>query len=279
MERAQPALIGAYLAWMLIRRDSPETIRTRRYLLARTQRTMPVPLPEAEHEHLIAWMAARAGTIADSSLRAELSGLRAFYRWLVLEQHRPSDPTSRLPLPRAPRRAPKPMPEEDVALAFEHADATMAAIIALGAMGGLRACEIARLDWSEVDDGRHPSLSIVGKGGRSDVVPISRELIGYLHALPHRRGPVIRRVDDKPGPYKPHNISHRANGYLHALGITRTLHSLRHRAGTVAYRATKDPFAVKDFLRHASTQTSAGYAAAAGESIQACADAVGRIAS
>lgn len=280
MQTTQPGLTGAYLTFMKLRRDSDDTIRTRRYLLARTQRTLPVPLAEAEHEHLFAWLALRAGTIADSSLRAELSGLRAFYRWLVLEEHRPRDPTVRLPLPRAPRRAPRPMPEELLALALEQApDARMRAIIALAAMGGLRACEIARLDWSEIDDGRHPRLFVLGKGGHEGVVPVSGELIGILHALPHRRGPVVRRVDGGAGHYLPHNISHRANKYLHRLGITHTLHSLRHRAGTIAYRATRDPFAVKDFLRHASTQTSAGYAAAASESIQACADAVGRVAS
>lgn len=279
MELTETGLTSAYLAWMAIRRDSPETIRTRRYLLARTQRTVPIPLAEAEHEHLATWLAQRAGTIADSSLRAELSGLRAFYAWLVLYEHRPSNPTARLPLPRAPRRAPRPMPEELLAQALEQADTRMRAILALAAMGGLRACEIARLDWSEVDDGVHPRLFICGKGGHEGMVPVSGELIGILHALPDRRGPVIRRADGQAGPYRAHNISHRANDYLHRLGIDHTLHSLRHRAGTVAYRATHDPFVVKDFLRHASTQTSAGYAAAAGESILACAEAVGRIAS
>lgn len=268
-----------YLDFMGIRRDSVITIRSRTYMLARIEAAIGRPLLEATLDELRIWLAQRSGSITDATLRGELSALRAFFRWAQDMDLRADNPATRLPMPRAPRRVPRPMAEDDFAFALRATvDPAMRAILALAGMAGLRAIEIARLDWSEVDTERQTLTVLRGKGNHARMVPVPAALLEVLAAIPGpRRGPVIRRNEDDERHLEHWGVSHRANDHLHRLGITSTLHTLRHRAATIAYRATRDPFAVRDFLGHTSTQTTALYAAPNSEAIRACADAVGQM--
>lgn len=272
-----------HLAFMRLAQRSPNTIRTRAYTLARVQAVVPVALPIADRRDLAAWQQVRTGQIAASALRAEITHLRSYYAWLVDTEIRADDPSRALLMPRAPRRVPRPMPEENFAhaLACAHGDPQMTAILTLAGVGGLRCCGIAGLDWSEVNLGRRPTITIVEKGGHTRVIPIdpSGLLIPALRALPHRAGPVIPRLDGRRGHNEAHSISHRGNRFLHRNGIPETMHSLRHRCATVGYEGTHDIVAVRDYLGHASTQTSSDYTKAATASILAFAEAVGQVAS
>lgn len=104
---------------------------------------------------------------------------------------------------------------------------------------------------------------------------MSARLAQILRDLPQHRGPVIRRRDGRPGPAKPHSVSQRTNAFLHSIGITETLHQLRHRFGTTTYQAVRDIRAVQELLGHASPTTTAIYAAAASEVARAAVEAAG----
>ena len=55
-------------------------------------------------------------------------------------------------------------------------------------------------------------------------------------------------------------VQRRANRYLHQLGITETLHQLRHLYGTSVYKATgHDLRATQELMRHQSPVSTAGY--------------------
>jgi integrase/recombinase XerD len=62
------------------------------------------------------------------------------------------------------------------------------------------------------------------------------------------------------GPVRPWTVSHQSNAYLHSIGITHTLHTLRHWFGTHTYRATgRDLRMTQELLRHRSPVSTAIY--------------------
>lgn len=268
---APEGAVRKHLDWMRVRNLSPQTIYSRGRALARLSKHFDDgPVLYLDEGQMKAWQVERSRTLEPMSQRAEMSAVREFYRWAVREGLRDTDPTARLDLPRVPRRHPRPIPDALLARAIETADVETAAILGLGAFAGLRAMEIARLDWSEVElESSRPMVHVAkGKGGHSRSIRLSPVLVELLRALPTRRGPVIRRIDGKAGHNLPHRISSRANDYLHEQGITQTLHQTRHRFLTVTYQACQDLRAVQELAGHASPTTTAVYAAAASKVAQ-----------
>ncbi len=262
---APEGVVVRHLDWMRVRNLSPLTITGRRSALRRLSAHLGGPVLYATADELKGWQAARSRVLSPATRRTELSHVREFYRWTVDEGFRTDDPTARLPMPRAPRRVPRPIDDRALADVLARADAPTAAILGLAAFAGLRACEVARLDWSEITTrGDVPLLHVAcGKGGRSRTIPLSPALITLLEALPHRRGPVILRADGGAGYTTANAITKRASRHLHELNHPETLHMLRHRFATAAYRAVRDIRAVQEALGHASPTTTSIYAAAA----------------
>lgn len=219
-------------------------------------------LLELSFEQLLEWQEQRSCEISPAGRRGELSNVREFFRWAQREGLRSDDPTLRIPMPRAPRRLPRPMSEVDFEQALRSADARISAVLGLAGYAGLRSMEIAQLDWSEVSLTDDPPIVRVvdGKGGVGRSVPAGPALVALLRALPDRRGPVIRRGDGNRGHCATWNISHLANGHLRDCEVDATLHQLRHRFATAAYGADNDLRAVQDLLGHASPNTTAMYA-------------------
>lgn len=272
----------AHLKWLRLRNVRETTVYNRTCALGRLRRWAdrahggPVLLLELGYDELIAWQEERSGQLTPSARRGELSHAREFYRWAAREGLRADDPTIRIPMPRAPRRLPRPMSEADFERALDKADPRTAAVLALAGYAGLRSMEIGMLDWSEIDlSGDPPKVRIVdGKGGLGRVVPIGTTLAEVLKRLPSHRGPVIPRGDGNRGYNPAWGISHLGNRYLHDIGIPETLHQLRHRFATAAYRADNDLRAVQDLLGHASPTTTSMYAAPSrGSTVRAVASA------
>lgn len=275
------SLLDDHTTWMRRRRLADETIITRRGHVLRFLRwaqKQQHTLVSADHDLLDAFQATLTTTVSATSERCTISSLRQFYVWAVREEKLPRDPTLRLILPRIARRRPRPIREDRLALAFQNADPIMCAVLALAAMSGLRAVEIARLAWTDVDlDGE---LYATGKGGHQRAIWIAdcKPLIDILTALrTGRRGPVIPRLDGRKGHNLANTLDRRVNQYLHDLGIEETLHQLRHRFGTVGYRAVNDPIAVMKLMGHADLSATVIYADASSENARAVVAATGHI--
>lgn len=275
----QEGVVSRYLESLRLRNLRPQTIYNRQCALARLRRWANGPILYLLEDELQKWRTKRADDIGAEPLRTELSHLRQFYRWVQREGYRSDDPTLRLELPRVARRMPRPIRDAQLAEAMAEADLMTCAILALAAFAGLRAWEIAGLDWSDVDleSSRRTIYIRDGKGGHERVVSVSSVLATCLERLPMRRGPVIRRLDGKSGPNKAHRISSRANDYLHSIGVVETLHQCRHRFGTRMYEECQDLRAVQEAMGHAHPSATAGYAAASSRVARDAIEAAGAL--
>lgn len=270
-------VIGEYLRWMRAKQLASGTIRTARYTLHGLARRIDVHVLDAGRGDLEHWQAVRAEELSPGALVTQCSTIRNFYAWAVRSERITSDPSVWLEPPRAPRRLPRPMPDNVFAAAMSGADDYVKLILMLAGFAGLRACEIAGLDWSEVQlAGAEPLIVVAGKGGHERVVPLSPPLVEALNGLPRRRGPVVRRLDGAPGRVHPNRLSQIANEHLHGLDIPLTLHTLRHRFGTVVNDEAGLRTA-QEALGHASPTTTAIYTKVGARALRSAVTAAGRL--
>lgn len=191
-----------------------------------------------------------------------LSAVHGFYDWCVLEGHRADDPTVRIRRVRLPRLLPRPMADDDLALAISLATPQLAAWLALAAYQGFRCKEIAGLRREDVMDRTDPQVLRVssGKGGHEAVLPLNPHVLDALrkHGLP-AHGYVFTQRDGRP--YLPKTVSVYASRYLREVGVDATLHQARHWFGTAVWKSSKDLRVTQELMRHSSPSTTAGYAA------------------
>lgn len=258
-------LIDLHLTYARRRGLSEGTIKNRRLALRRLEKYLPCLAVGATRAHLDAWAQQRPKDgnkgegLSDGAWRNELVQVREFYQWLIQQDIRTDDPTSRIPVPRLARRYPRPMSDKVIRTALDSCSTEDAVIIALARFAGLRACEIARLSWSDVDLEERQVFVRKGKGGHQREIPVSATLMDYLTALPHRSGPVVRRLDGRTGHCTDNTISRRGSDLLPE---GETLHKIRHSFGTATYQQSKDLRTVQDLLGHSSPSTTALYAKA-----------------
>ena len=207
----------------------------------------------------------RGGRYIDSRTRYHiLSTLHGFYVWAINEEMTVQDPTVRIRRPRMRRVLPRPIRDEDLALALQEAPPELRAMILLGAYQGLRCQEIAGLERSDVFETSEPPLLrvLAGKGGYERVVPLHPEVMEALRCVPlPRSGPIFRRQHGSP--HTAVTVSQTLRKYFAELNIDATAHQLRHWFGTRAYAASRDIRMTQELMGHASPNTTAGYVAVA----------------
>lgn len=249
---------ASYLQHLRTCNYSPATVYSRERAIVRFRFATGLDALDCDEHRIVGWWTSLR--LSPSSRAGELAAIRGYCKWAVKHGLIETDPTRLIDRPRLPRRVPRPIGEAALTLAIAGAPCDVLAILALAAFCGLRACEIAALEWSDV--GRD-SLLLHGKGAKERVVPLHPVVTDALHHLPMpHRGPVLRRRDGSPGRVLPHRISQWANTYLHSHGIGETLHQLRHRYGSLTYQLSGgDIRMVQDLMGHASPVTTAGYSA------------------
>jgi integrase/recombinase XerC len=218
------------------------------------------PLLTLTEEELMAWADELAGRLAAATRAVYVSNVRSFYGWCHADGRIPVNPAASLPVPRTPQRQPRPITEDQLAVAIENSGGRIRVWLVLAAWCGLRAKEIAWLRAENVRMKDEPPYLLVAdtKGRRERVVPlppfVAAELTRYQ--LP-QRGLCWHTLDGRP--VTPNAVSWITNRYLHELNIEDTLHSLRHRFGTQVQRAVRDLRVTQELLGHTSMQTTAIY--------------------
>lgn len=258
MTALEDPVAAEYIAWCRREQQPENTIRRRRTVLRSIESPSTISRDEVE-----TWWYAR--THLSKTTRAnELAILRTFYRWCAFYDKRPDDPTVRIKAPKGRRGIPKPATDREWARLLAHVadlpkrSAELTRAIKLGAWAGLRVSEAAGLDWPDIDvDSRQ--ARVVGKGGKERLVSLSKKL---LDALGDDHGGNV--VTGRPTGWSGATLGKYANEAIHdAIGPAVTFHKLRHRYGTKAYRATKDPKALAEQMGHSSTETTMTFYAAA----------------
>jgi len=247
--------VQAFLADCRLRNLQPTTITQKRRVLARLERAADPPT--ATTDELREFL---GRPIQPESRATELAHLRTFYRWMVLNGRRGDDPTLPIPRPKVPRRLPRPIPEGDLAVAVASAGARVRPMLVLAGWAGLRAKEIAGLRGEHIQWHLAPPVLVVEeqKGGDTASVPLGPFVVETMAGL--RDGWAFPRLDGRDAPVPPHMVSKLCNDHLHSLGISHTLHSLRHRFLTQAYLASgRDLRLTQELARHRSPVSTALY--------------------
>jgi site-specific recombinase XerD len=216
---------------------------------------------DATPEQCVEWY--NSLTCSIPSRAVELSHVRGFCKWSVRFGHRPTDPTALLDPPKRLKRYPRPLAQSllDEALLHASREPRLNAILALAGYAGLRAIEISKLKWADIHEG---AIHVVdGKGGKQRIIPMHPIVAQALARMPRTYSEYVfaKLIDDPESPVTAGRISNMANSYLHGIGISESLHSLRHSFATRCYQASHDLRMVQDLLGHNSPATTALYTA------------------
>lgn len=254
--------LAEHLAHLRLRGLRPSTLDQRRYAIHRLAKALDMNPLRASADDLDRW---QHGLVMSATSRLSVvNHVQQYYQWAKKVGLIRVNPSLELVRPKRLHRLPRPIPEDQLQIALENASDDIRAQLVLAAWCGLRAREIALLQRDHIHDRADPPVLVVadGKGGRARVVPLGDGVLAELRAygLPSR-GPVFPRMDGRPGHQTPSRVSGRANSYLHEIGITDTLHALRHRYGTALYRESKDLRMVQDLLGHSDPAMTALYCA------------------
>lgn len=213
--------------------------------------------------------------IGASSLSRILSGVRSFYRFLLLEDILPADPTELLEFPKKARKLPDVLSVEEVDEIESVIDLSQPesqrnkTIIEVLFSCGLRVSELCNLKLSDLFL-EEEFIKVMGKGSKQRLVPISKKAIHELELYFEDR----RQVNIKPGyedfvfvsKFRKKNLSrimvfHMIKELVDKAGIKKTVspHTFRHSFATSLLEGGANLRAIQAMLGHESIATTEIY--------------------
>ncbi|MDF1699258.1 MAG: tyrosine recombinase XerD [Saprospiraceae bacterium] len=204
-----------------------------------------------------------------------LSGVRAFYKYLLMEDVMDHDPTELMEGPKLKRKIPDVLSYEELILIFEAVDLSHElghrnrAILETLYACGVRVSELINLRISNYFP-KEGFVRVIGKGDKERIVPIGGEAIRFINIyLQHNRVhvPVIKGQEDFVFLNRRGRKLSRVMVFLiikkavEAAGINKTVspHTFRHSFATHLVEGGADLRAVQDMLGHESITTTEIY--------------------
>jgi integrase/recombinase XerD len=217
------------------------------------------------------------GMSAHSQARM-LSGLKAFYKYLILEGLIDKDPTALIEGPKLGRKLPDTLSYQEIEMLLHAIDLSKPeggrnrAMLEVLYSSGLRVSELVALKLSNLyfDVG---FIRVVGKGNKERLVPIGRDAMKYLKVY-------LNEIRGKP-PHKAAEKGHENHAFLNRNGrkLTRVMiftiirnlakatglnkvispHTFRHSFATHLIEGGADLRAVQEMLGHESITTTEIY--------------------
>ena len=214
------------------------------------------------------------GLSATSQARV-LSGIKAFYSFLILEQLIIQDPTELIEAPRIGRKLPDVLSIEEIDAMINSIDLSKKeghrnrAILEVLYSCGLRVSELVELKLSQLylQEG---FVRIIGKGNKERLVPIGQSAIIWIeHYISHTRVhlPIQPAAQDilflnlRGGKFSRMSVFTIIQTLVEKLGIKKQVspHTFRHSFATHLVEAGADLRAVQEMLGHASITTTEIY--------------------
>jgi len=238
----------------------------------------------AEKADLLAFIAGRVeGGAKPRSTARQLSSFRRFFRYIMREGMRDSDPTADIEMPRIGRSLPKTLSEDEVdsLLNAPNTDEPLGhrdrAMLELLYATGLRVSELINLKQSQINFNQGV-LRIVGKGDRERLIPLGEESQRWIrdfidgprmeillerqtdYLFPTRRGDRMTRQA----------FWHIIKRYAAKAGVRKKLspHSLRHAFATHLLNRGADLRVVQLLLGHSDLSTTQIYTHVARERLK-----------
>lgn len=232
----------------------------------------PLSVKLEDLEHFTAMLSDH--DISAKSQARILSGVRAFYRYLVLDGYLDVDPTELLESPHLPQHLPEYLSTEEVDALENSIDLTSneghrnRAIIEVFFSCGLRVSELTNLKLSDLFLPQG-FIRVNGKGGKQRLVPISERAIHELELWFDDR----RQMNIKPGEEdyvflnrRGHHLTRTmilimVKRQAEAAGIKKTIspHTLRHSFATALLKGGADLRIIQELLGHADLGTTEIY--------------------
>ena len=209
----------------------------------------------------------RAGLSA-KSLQRLLSSCRSLFRQLIREGALAHDPLTGVRGPKVRRKLPQVLDVDEAgALVETDSGGKLAvrdrAMLELFYSSGLRLSELVNLRWIDLDlDGGE--VRVLGKGGKTRVVPVGRPAIGALRTLGTAEGmqPDSAIFRGRGGaPINPRTVQLRMNKLALQQGLPKHVHPhlLRHTFASHMLESSGDLRAVQELLGHADIATTQIY--------------------
>jgi integrase/recombinase XerD len=241
-------------------------------------------IDSADKSDLLAFIAGRVeGGAKPRSTARQLSSFRRFFRYIMREGLRNTDPTADIEMPRIGRSLPKTLSEDEVEALLHapntdeplgHRDRTMLELLYAT---GLRVSELINLKQSQVNFNQGV-LRIVGKGDRERLIPLGEEAQRWMrdfidgprmeillerqtdYLFPTRRGDRMTRQA----------FWHIIKRYAEKAGVRKKMspHSLRHAFATHLLNRGADLRVVQLLLGHSDLSTTQIYTHVARERLK-----------
>lgn len=247
--------------------------KLRQFLEATNQKVDPAEVKPTHLQGFLQWVT-ELGMTATSQARI-LSGIRAFYKFLIMENIVNADPTENIEAPKLRRKLPDTLHVQEIEAIFNAIDVSKPEGIRNKAMletlysSGLRVTELIELKLSNF----YPDLGflkVVGKGNKERLVPIGREALKYIaiylehvrntlkikkghedYIFLNRRGAMLTRV----------MVFLVIKELAEKIGLNKQIspHTFRHSFATHLIEGGADLRAVQEMLGHESITTTEIY--------------------
>jgi integrase/recombinase XerC len=255
-------LIAAYVVELTAIGRPPTTIKLRRFQLRHLARSLNIAPSDITHDDLVNWFGIQQWKL--ETRRSYRSGIRGFFGWAFDKGFTASDPANAIKQVKQDRPVPRPAPDYAWTTARLAADSRVTLMLRLAGEAGLRRAEVAAVHTRDLRHGPNGAQLLVhGKGSRERVVPISADLAGLIElgAAGHTPG-----ASPNGWLFPGNDHGHLSPQWLgtlcsQAMPDVWTMHALRHRFATRAYRGTRNLRAVQKLLGHSSVAVTERYTA------------------
>jgi integrase/recombinase XerD len=208
------------------------------------------------------------------SMARIISGLKTFYKHLVIHEIVSNNPLQNIKTPKLPKTLPEVLSHEEVTVMMEQIDFSKLAgerdktVIMLLYGSGLRVSELVTLTISNLylDEG---FIKVTGKGGKERLVPIGGKTIRqvkyyltyYRDEVQNERSMNVLILNQRGSSLSRVSIFNLVKLLAAKAGIEKSIspHTLRHSFATVLIEAGADLRAVQQMLGHESITTTEIY--------------------